>query len=359
MFELSYGSFAEQLDLFDLAQVGAVCVPMTMRDGFFYIANGESRKVMEFNSYGDLLALYSNEGASVRGGKAALKRTLKYPIESPSAIAVDSRRNIYVASALPPERQESDSSGAPVYCQTVLRFSRGGLSDDYIGTQGAGGAPFPYIKNIFVRDNDELVVVCLVAFGFEVYWFDSGGALMYKIPVFAKDVPRADGDDERTIRAAQDVIPDVSSRRLFVKVDRYAPHVDRESKVESGVDYIDTLVFPFDIEKEIYEKPVSIPPCEKTVAEDYSSLVFRLPYDFLGVSKNGWLFFMIATDDGFDVEAVNPSSQKIARRRLEVDRESLLCHTFALSDSGIISALLAGGESARAVWWRADELLGD
>ena len=32
-----------------------------MQDGFFYISNGLSGKVMEFNSYGDILNLYYNE----------------------------------------------------------------------------------------------------------------------------------------------------------------------------------------------------------------------------------------------------------------------------------------------------------
>jgi len=44
LFSLSYGRFEDQLNMFDLADIGNVHTSMTMRDGFFYIANGEAEK---------------------------------------------------------------------------------------------------------------------------------------------------------------------------------------------------------------------------------------------------------------------------------------------------------------------------
>jgi len=61
LFSISYGNFEDQLNMFDLTNVGNIHTSMTMRDGFFYIANGEAGKIMELNSYGDLLTLYYNE----------------------------------------------------------------------------------------------------------------------------------------------------------------------------------------------------------------------------------------------------------------------------------------------------------
>ena len=56
LFRLEYGSFEDELNLFSLSGTGSVNTYMAMRDGFFYIANGESKKIMELNSYGDLLS---------------------------------------------------------------------------------------------------------------------------------------------------------------------------------------------------------------------------------------------------------------------------------------------------------------
>ena len=61
LFSLKYGSFEDELNLFNLSGTGAINTYMTMLDGFFYIANGELKKIMELNSYGDLLSLYYNE----------------------------------------------------------------------------------------------------------------------------------------------------------------------------------------------------------------------------------------------------------------------------------------------------------
>ena len=47
--------------MFDVSRVGSIDTSIAMRDGFFYIANSESKKIMELNSYGDLLTIYYNE----------------------------------------------------------------------------------------------------------------------------------------------------------------------------------------------------------------------------------------------------------------------------------------------------------
>ena len=60
LFSLPYGNFEEQLSISDLNDVGNVRFGIAMQDGFFYIVNGESKKILELNSYGDLLTLFYN-----------------------------------------------------------------------------------------------------------------------------------------------------------------------------------------------------------------------------------------------------------------------------------------------------------
>ena len=86
-----------------------------MRDGFFYIANGESKKIMEMTSYGDLVRLYFNSDAnpepsfmSQDNAVSATRKATIYPFNQLGAIAVDNRQYLYAVDELPVERQELD-----------------------------------------------------------------------------------------------------------------------------------------------------------------------------------------------------------------------------------------------------------
>ena len=61
LFTISYGKFEDQLIFDNMEYLGEV-KPATlyMQDGFFYILSSVSKKVMQFNSYGDLLGIYYN-----------------------------------------------------------------------------------------------------------------------------------------------------------------------------------------------------------------------------------------------------------------------------------------------------------
>ena len=61
LFTIPYGVFEEQLSVSNLNNVGYVAYGIYMRDGFFYIVNGESGKILELNSYGDLLSIFYND----------------------------------------------------------------------------------------------------------------------------------------------------------------------------------------------------------------------------------------------------------------------------------------------------------
>ena len=126
-----------------------------MRDGFFYIANGESQKIMEMNSYGDLLTLFFNEESGLvpdlelsEDSVDTTRKAISYPFNILGPIAVDSQKTVYVVDSLPPEQQVFGTDENLLFRQVVLRFSSDGKVLDYIGQQGVGGTPFPYIKKI-------------------------------------------------------------------------------------------------------------------------------------------------------------------------------------------------------------------
>ncbi len=366
LFTLPYGNFEEQLSISDLNNVGGVRFGIAMQDGFFYIVNGESKKILELNSYGDLLTLFFNEDSEIaklleNSGRPdmSIHHEISYPFDYPGMVAVDSNKNIYTVCSIPWNRQERSDDGSTLYSHTVLRFSRDGSSVDYIGQQGPGGTPFPYIKNIYTTSKDELVVVASSSDGMLVYWFASDGFLKYMIPVTTRDAPSLDQNEDQTdtFLTIQNVVPDPVSYTLYVQIDYYSTYVDEESKVQSGINYIQTMLYPLNIESGTYQEPVSVPPYEESVVSDYSRLTYRIPYDFLGVTKSGWKFFIVKTDDGFNIEMIQSESQRILRRHFNAVHSNIVYNSMCLSQDGILTALYLEKENARVVWYRTDNLI--
>ncbi len=366
LFSLPYGNFEEQLSVSDLNNVGGVRFGIAMQDGFFYIVNGESKKILELNSYGDLLTLFYNEDSEIahlletsQRPDRSIHHEISYPFDYPGMVAVDSNKNVYTVCSIPWNRQERSDDGSTLYSHTVLRFARDGSSVDYIGQQGPGGTPFPYIKNIYTTSKDELVVVASSTEGLLIYWFASDGFLKYMIPVTTRDAPLITGKDDTSemFLTIQNVVPDPVSYTLYVQIDYYTTYVDEESKVQSGINYVQTMLYPLNIENGTYQEPVSVPPYEESVVSDYSRLTYRIPYDFLGVTKSGWKFFIVKTEDGFNIEMIQSESQRILRRHFKAQHSNIVYDTMSLSHDGILTALYLEKESARVVWYRTDNLI--
>lgn len=364
LFTIPYGNFEEQISVTDFNTVGNVRFGLYMRDGFFYLVNGESKKVMEFNSYGDLLTLFYNEDSDTakfleKSNKAdkSIHHEISYPFDYPGLISVDSNKVIYTVCSIPTNSQEQSKDGTMLYCQTVLRFNRDASTVEFLGQEGPGGTPFPYINAIYTTHNNELVVVGTSTEGFIVYWFATDGYLKYEIPVLTKDAPKLKGNEDNCFYSIKKVIPDLDSYKLYVNVDYYTPYVDEGSKVQSGINYVSTQLYTLNIHEEVYEDPISIPPYEESVIVDYSKLTYKIPYDFLGVTKNGWKFFIIKTEDGFNVEMLQSETQRILRRHFNVEHSDILFDNITLSDEGIITALYIEKDNARVVWYRTDNLI--
>ena len=174
---MHYGSFENELSLFDLRVPGEIRTSLVMNEGFFYIANAEAAKIMELTSYGDLIGILYNAdknpvpsfvtlsgsktvSALDSSGAVSTQHAVAYPFNSLSALAVDSGKRLYAADILPRERFVFDEKTKTVLRSAVLRFENDGSFIDYLGQEGPGGTPFPYIKNIYTTKQNELVVVC-------------------------------------------------------------------------------------------------------------------------------------------------------------------------------------------------------
>ena len=205
-----------------------------MKDGFFFISNGETNKLIQMNSYGDLLGIFYNpemnpvpsfikklnpEGTSTDSvNHSSTQQALAYSFNKLGKIAVDYNKTVYAVDILPFERQEQDVDNKLLLNHAVLRFSSDGTFIDYLGQQGPGGTPFPFIKNIFTTKNNELVVVCLSNSGYIVYWFTAEGYLKYTIPIVAANLP-VPSAQETFFSSLDEIIPDYTSQKLYLKID--------------------------------------------------------------------------------------------------------------------------------------------
>lgn len=366
LFTIPYGKFEEQLSVSDLNNIGNVRFGITMQDGFFYVINGESKKIMELNSYGDLLTLFYNEDSEIakilkKSNRAAgsTHHEVAYPFDYPGMIVTDSNKNIYAVCSVPRDRQELSDDNSMLFSQTVLRFARDGSSTEYIGQQGPGGTPFPYIKNIYTTEKDELVVIGTSTEGLIAYWFANDGFLKYMVPVNTKDAPGIKGvdDNSEVYWTIENIIPDPITYKLYVQINYYSTYFDEDSKIQSGINYVQTLLYPLNVEQGIYEEPISIPPYEESVVSDYSRLTYKMPYDFIGVTKNGWAFFLLKTEDGFNIEMIQSDSQRILRRHFKTNHNNIWNYTMSLSHDGILTAMYLEKENARVVLYRTDNLI--
>ena len=217
-----------------------------------------------------------------------------------------------------------------------------------------------YVKNIYTTQENELVVVCTTNDGLTAYWFSTKGFLLYTIPVTQNTVPkvqREDSSEAPSYISIENIVPDSREHKLYVKVDYYMTSLDSSLKVQSGIDYYTTLLCPLNVETGRYDEPLEIPSYEYSVTENLTKEIYNLPFDFLGVTENGWFFFIVPSDEGFVVQMVQPDGQRIVKRSLAVDHSKILYYTLSLSGNGIISALFVKNENAEAVWWRTDSLL--
>ena len=371
LFTVNYGKYENELHLFNLSNLGYINTKLYMKDGFFFISDDNAKKIMQMTSYGDLIGIIynpetnpepsflrkiQNSGSSnsdLNQQKTTTQTAQKHLFNKLSNIAVNSDKNIFVVDQISEERQEQDLQTKTILKEVVLRFTNDGKFIDYIGQEGPGGTPFPFIKDIFVTKNNELIVTCVTNDGHIVFWFSPSGFLKYTIPIKTESIPLINTDELEN----SEVFVTIDKQKLFIKTDYHKTVIDTEANVQSGIEYFQTLLHPLNVENGQYEEFLVIPPYEDVVTDGFSKLTYNTSFDFLGVTESGWFFFIIPDNTGYVIQMIQPNGQRIIKRHLDYNRDKTVYLNFSLSDEGIISALLATNENAQVVWWRTDTLV--
>ncbi|MDR3130031.1 MAG: hypothetical protein LBU18_00620 [Treponema sp.] len=367
LFSLDIGGMEDQIDLFNLeGGRSAQKTSLAMRDGLFYISNGNGEKIVRYTSYGDLLFMIYNEETnppplSLRplGGDGVVTRwALTYPLNSPGVIAVDSRKHIYVEDRFPYERHGFDTENKALLDSMILHFDDDGRFVEYLGQEGTGGTPFPRISGVFTSIQDELAVICRLPQGWQIYWFDSNGVPLYKIPLPDRAVPIP--SDRADVFPSVDAItaaPD--ARLLFIKVDYYRDTYDESTNIRSGNKGDSSIIWIMNVENGSYAGTIDVPFFEYTFTANNRQVTESLLYSMLGVIKNNRVFLSFPVEGGYSILILSADSKEQRRGFIKVDDEELMFNTFYLSEDGMLLGLLATNWNAKLVSWRTDHLAGD
>jgi hypothetical protein len=379
-FTLGYGPGDDQIDLFQLENSGSpLKTRIAMREGIFYVANGNGAKVVRFSSFGDLLSMIYNpdknpepksiqapsgERSSAKSGAGAApsptpgRRAVAYPFRAVGEIAVDSNQGLFVEDRLPPERRVQDKDSGAFLDYVVLRFGKDGQFIDYLGQEGVGGTPFPYLVGLYATPSDECVVISVTQTAWLVHWFDARGLVVSSLRLRRDALPLPE-KGAGLIASLDRIVPDPEGRSLLVKIDYYREAVDPATKSGSGIEYSSSWAYRMDIRGATYPERWEIPAIERTAKTGQNGETVRyvrVP-EFIGASGRE-LFFLTADDDGKTYLATfDRSSRGMARYYIDIAPDELYYNSYFLSKEGILCALLGTKYEARVVYWRFDALI--
>lgn len=364
LFSISIGRMEDQIDLMGTGTGSGARLSLSMRNGIFFISDGQARKVMEFSSYGDILSLmYDPESnpppvlLSAEGDSGGFRVAKAHPFREIGLLAVSSRQDVYIEDHLPPERRVSGDDGS-ILDAVILRFAPDGSYLDYIGQEGLGGTPFQNIALLSCSVNDDIVVVSALAEEWLVFWYTREGTLVSSLSIGRNALPVPEGSS--LIPSLDGLYPDQDSRLLYLKVDYAKELLDESTGASSGVAYDSSVVWLIDPSTGAVSQSIPVPPAARRSGGAFSDESYLRPWSFIGASAGRNLFFRMPEDDGSQtIMVMNASTAKSRRFGLAAGSEEETAGAYHLGRDGILSALLVGRTAARVVWWRLDRVIGE
>ena len=366
LFKLDIGPMEDQIALYKLDGTrGIRRTAFTMRDGLFFISDGNNGKIVRYNSYGNLLFMIYNDETNpqpitlktnIQEDEQATRWAYKYPLEEPGWITVDSRKHIFVEDRLPQQDHRIDPETKAVLDGIILHFDQNGRFINYLGKEGIGGSPFPRIIGMSTSVRDEIVVICRIPDGWDIFWFNSTGTLLYLVKISSNVIP-ALSNWPNAISAIDSITPSPDSRKLYIKVDYSHDIYDQSTSTRTGSEPLSSYLWILNVEDGgTYSGSVEIPLYE--VIENGKLTGIKVFYSVLGAARNGQVLFYFPIETGYSLLFVDTNSREHRRGYIQFSMDELRYNDFFLSVDGILSAMLADNFNVKFVWWRTDKLLG-
>ena len=367
LFTLDIGIMEDQIALFDLGMdQGIRLANHVMMDGLFYISDGNGAKILRYNSFGDLLFMIYNDETNpppmtlrpLSEGSLVTRWSVRHNLNEPGEIAVDSRRHIYVRDRLPTEQHRFDTETRSLLNNVILHFDADGRFMNYLGREGVDGTPFPRIEGIYSSINDELAVICRHSLGWDIYWFNSDGMLLFMVQLNLDALP-IPPDRENVFPSLDRISVAVDERALYIKVDYFTYVYDESTNLRIGIEPDSSVIWVMNVETGVWMRYVDIPFFEHTAFEQNRRVTHRMHFSLLGMIRNGRAVLTFPVDDGYSLLIISTDTSGAQYRGfISVDNDQLQFNAFSLSADGILSGLLVDDWQVRLAWWRLDRFIG-
>ncbi|MFP4431095.1 MAG: LIC_12708 family protein [Spirochaetaceae bacterium] len=370
LFSLSLGRSEDQIDLFQVDSADHNRrARVFMRQGLVYLADGSANKIMEFNSYGDILSLVYNPEENPQpvllrsnpdNETLANRRAVGYNFTEVGEIAVTSESWLLVEDRLAEERALFDENLGVTLNRIVLRFGPEGRLVDYLGQEGVGGTPFPVLSRLTVTNRDEAVVVSRTLRNWMVFWYDRRGNLLYRADIDLNRLPVPE-ESEGIIPLLETIIPDRDEARLYLKINYYQESVDTGTGSSYGIESTASRIYWLDLNEGVYSGFVEVPENVRTVPGPtvFDRSEQRYLYELVGTASGGHLFLLSREDqDQTQLLIMHTSGRVVRRRYLSLEETDILYRDFHVSPEGVLTALFGYTDHAKVVWWRSDRFLG-
>jgi len=373
LFSLELGALEDQVDLFlRTDQTSPERNRFLFYNGLVLVSDGNSRKIMEFSSYGDLLTIYFNPemnpipalvgSASGPGtsGQVKNRRAFPYAFSELGEIALTNQNQLYVEDRVPSERRAYDENLHAVLESRILRFDREGKFLDFLGQDGIGGTPFPKLERLTVAASGELVVMARTGRGWAVWWYDAAGNPLDHVQLPYQSVPQPEGAAHPYLPQLDTVFADWNQRKLHIKVDYYEETKDATTGTAAGIQVAQSRVWTYNLATRAYQKSYTLPLLKRKKAKGETTEPYGdRPYEFVGLNESGLGFFLSSPEAGSQRFLVcRPDGSTLLERNIELDGADTLFSQYAVTRSGVLVGFLSDGNKVQIAWWRSDKLLG-
>ena len=361
LFKMPIGKMEDQLFVQQFDGVNTLSkTRIFMKDGFFFISNGESAKVMEFSSFGDLISLYYNDkknpapvvlGTDRKEGSDITRAAFEYPLKDPGEIVNTNSGELLIDDQITEQRWEYDDESGVRLDRIVLKFDENGKFVSYLGQEGPGGTPFPYIHALYVNSSDEIIVVTRNSLGWKIFWYTHMGDPIYKIDFSNELIPM---DEDSVTLSIENIVSDIEEHILYLKVDYYSENEARKIKYKKSV------MLGYNLDEQKYELNIDLP---RNVVKSEQPVIFEKKqheylYEFAGVAR-GPSFFLISPYEGtvYRLTVVAEDGAVKGRGLLEFSDEEIFFRNYHVNPDGIFSAIVCREYDAEIVWWRSDRFV--
>ena len=351
LFVIPMGLMADELDYFYRS---SSLLPgrsdLYVLNGRIYLTSSHAGKIMEMNSYGNLLSLIYNPQTNPEPAQylkqdnkeESLIRIRKWNFRNIDHIAVNNK-GLFVVDQVDDSLAVYDDQ--VLYNRIILRFNEEGEYLDSIGQEGINGTPFSYIQDLQITGRGDIVVITQSAPDLKVFWFSSRGQLLYKVILDKEHMPKVE-EEGWSPGQAEKISADLSEYKLYLKVD-YFPLDDSPDKNSQS------RLYTLDLQAEAYSEFFDIPRFEITLGDQTIEGV----NEYLGVIAGGLHFFIGSNYSGRSFLTIMDSKGAVrTTRTLKIQDQDVIFKKLYLDPQGLLAGIFYEKNGARISWWRADRI---